>query len=141
LIYELTNRFLWVFKSTGKKQTDASTITEESEFDLESENFILCRNCGNKITSPELIIAVHGMHKHTFTNPAGIAYQIGCFSDADGCMIYGDPTRDYTWFKGFSWSLGLCSNCFTHLGWFYKSEDKSFFGLILDRLKDTTKTH
>ncbi len=131
------NRRLWTLKSAGEKPVTGVRIKAEKKFGLKEEHFIICRNCGNTITTPQYIIAVNEQHIHMFTNPVGITYQIGCFSSADGCIDHGDLTLDHTWFEGFSWNFAICSNCLIHLGWFYQSGNESFFGLILDRLVDT----
>jgi filamentous hemagglutinin family protein len=109
---------------------------------LEKEkNAILCRSCKNKISSIDEMIEVNGHHRHAFKNPVGIIYQIGCYLNAKGCLVLGNPTDEYTWFPGFQWSLALCSQCFSHLGWFFQSSSDSFFGLILENLVDDSTTH
>ena len=95
---------------------------------------IRCSSCKNVITSVESVISVAGQHRHTFKNPAGIYYEIGCFSSAKGCFNMGEPTLEYTWFPGYNWCYSVCSRCFIHLGWFYQSGDSHFYGLILNRL-------
>jgi hypothetical protein len=52
--------------------------------------------------------------------------------------MYGEPTAEHSWFKDFTWSFTICSNCLVHLGWFYLGGSESFFGLIVDRLVDAT---
>lgn len=125
-------------KKAEGSQDSKIRIKTEKKFGLPEESLILCRNCGNTITFPEHIISVNGQHQHTFTNPAGITYEIGCFSSAEGCIMYGEPTAEHSWFKDFTWSFTICSNCLVHLGWFYLSGSESFFGLIVDRLVDAT---
>ncbi len=135
------NNYMWTLKSSDKKPGVKVRIKTEKKFGLEEERSILCANCGNTITHPQSIITVDGHHTYSFTNPAGITYEIGCFSSADGCIVHDEPTLDHTWFEGFSWSFCICSSCLTHLGWFYQSGNENFFGLILDRLIESTKTH
>ena len=78
---------------------------------------------------------VEGRHEHTFVNPSGITFHIGCFASAKGCRVEGNPTREFTWFPGFDWSFALYRNCGIHLGWYYDSQDADgFFGLVLARL-------
>ncbi|HPC42688.1 MAG TPA: cereblon family protein [Spirochaetota bacterium] len=95
---------------------------------------ILCKTCGNPITSDEAGIAMNGSHEHTFMNPRGMVFRIGCFSKAAGCFIVGSPTDEYTWFPGFAWCCVICARCQSHLGWHYRSGGSGFFGLILDQL-------
>lgn len=95
---------------------------------------ILCKTCGNPITSDEAGIAMDGSHEHTFMNPRGVVFRIGCFARAAGCYIVGPPTDEYTWFPGFVWCYVICAGCQSHLGWHYQSGESVFFGLILDQL-------
>ncbi|HLP59717.1 MAG TPA: cereblon family protein [Candidatus Deferrimicrobium sp.] len=104
------------------------------------KEFLLCRNCSHIITSLDFKVEIDGRYMHTFKNPAGVVYTIGCFSKAVGCFNLGEPTQEYTWFPGFAWSYANCFNCFTHLGWFYRSAQNSFYGLILDHLTTGTRT-
>ena len=113
-----------------------SVIDEETEKKiLEDEEFILCRQCMHVITSPSERIVVEGSHKHTFANPHGIVFEIGCFGAVIGCGYAGAPTDEFTWFKGFSWRVAVCIRCLSHLGWLFTSSGfESFHGLILDKL-------
>lgn len=96
---------------------------------------ILCRQCRHAVTTTAEIIEKHGSHAHTFANPDGILFEIGCFRNAPGCGYLGSPTEEWSWFKGFRWKIALCSQCLTHLGWMYVSgEGEWFHGLILNRL-------
>jgi hypothetical protein len=97
---------------------------------------IRCKSCGNTITSVDALISVAGQHHHSFTNPAGIHYTIGCFSTARGCLNMGEPTSEFTWFPGYTWCYSVCSKCYNHIGWFYQSGESTFYGLILNRLTD-----
>jgi hypothetical protein len=132
---------LRTLKSSEKKPSLKATVKTEKKFGLQEGNYVLCSNCGNIITRPEHIVAVNGHCQHTFTNPAGFVYDIVCFSSASGCIAHGDFTLEHTWFQGFSWCYTLCANCLVHLGWFYQNAEENFFGLILDRIVETTKTH
>ena len=108
---------------------------------MEERTPIFCRRCRNEITVVEYTTVVNGRHDHTFTNPTGIAFHIGCFSDAYGCVVHGVPTNEFTWFPGYSWCFSTCANCFAHLGWFYQSDGSAFFGLILDNLARDVRIH
>lgn len=107
--------------------------TEEKEPDI--DKYILCRQCRRIITTPAERIEMQGAHQHTFANPHGIVYQIGCFRSATGCGYGGQPTDEFSWFKGFSWRVAVCGSCLFHLGWLFISPGgKSFNGLIIDHL-------
>ena len=130
----------WKLKKSHSSdlRVDLLNLADKQRDETDEENFLICKICSHIITSQSSIISIYGHHTHIFSNPQGIVYEIGCFSFAQGCRNVSTPTLDYTWFPGFSWSIAICANCQTHLGWFYQSQDSSFFGLILDSLTDTS---
>jgi hypothetical protein len=95
---------------------------------------LLCATCRHVVTDQRQRIAVQGGHEHTFANPHGITYRIGCFRDAHGCAVVGEALAEFTWFPGYAWRVGLCTNCQTHLGWRFESRQDYFHGLVLNRL-------
>ena len=123
--------------STDNKTKEIQKVLEEQERNEKEERAILCRACDNKICPLSSGIEVNGRHRHTFYNPEGIIYHIGCFASAPGCIMQGRPTLQFTWFPGFSWIFALCSNCYIHLGWHYRSGGgENFYGLILNKLTE-----
>ncbi len=132
-----TSRFIDVVRLREADDTDIAHIVDIDE-DLDDtdrdEEKIICKSCGNLITFKGCIIEINGKHEHTHYNPEGVIYNIGCFSSARGCTTTGQPTLEYTWFAGYAWSLSLCANCHIHLGWHFQSGEKSFFGLIMNKL-------
>ncbi|MFC1516862.1 cereblon family protein [Thermodesulfobacteriota bacterium] len=120
--------------------TENAAKDEASEKESDEEKFLLCRQCHQIITSPAERTVVQGSHQHTFANPHGIVYEIGCFRNVIGCGYAGPATDEFTWFSGFSWRVALCTLCLTHLGWrFVSPGGEGFSGLILDRLIDSEK--
>ena len=95
---------------------------------------ILCRNCRFPVTRSSDRIEVAAAHRHTFANPNGYLFEIGCFREAEGCATSGRRTDEFTWFKGYSWQIVICRNCRAHLGWLFQSSVDRFYGLILDHL-------
>jgi len=77
---------------------------------------------------------MEGAFRHTFANPHGYLFEIGCFGDAWGCAPASPPSSEFSWFKGYLWKIGVCRGCSTHLGWVFLSDVHRFFGLILDKL-------
>ncbi len=99
------------------------------------EVYILCRACRHPIARPADRIRVQGRHQHTFANPHGIVYEIGCFHSAPGCGAIGPASDEFAWFPGHRWRVCICAACLSHLGWlFAASGGLTFHGLILDRL-------
>ncbi|MEA3437413.1 MAG: cereblon family protein [Thermodesulfobacteriota bacterium] len=107
--------------------------TEEKEPDV--DKYILCRQCRRIITTSAERIEIQGAHQHTFANPHGSVYQIGCFRSASGCGYAGQASDEFSWFTGYSWRIAVCGSCLFHLGWLFISPgSQSFNGLILDHL-------
>lgn len=112
------------------------TVEEKEKQSAEPLDGIVCRACGTVVTSRNEKIVVGGSHAHTFFNPAGIVFELGCFRRAPGCRNVGEPTSEFTWFAGYLWRFALCSGCRAHLGWFFEGGDNTFYGLILPHLQE-----
>jgi hypothetical protein len=126
-------------RSPREKQNDemlgSLVESEAEEKESDDEEYILCRQCMHVITSSAERITVQGLHRHTFANPHGIVFEIGCFRSSIGCGYAGPASDEFAWFQGFSWRVAVCVGCLTHLGWLFTSTGyESFHGLILDRL-------
>lgn len=96
---------------------------------------LLCRACGNVVTSTSARIEVEGAHEHTKRNPAGFEFHIGCFRAAPGCVDRGDACAEHTWFAGHAWRFALCRRCGGHLGWGFVGAGDGFYGLVVARLR------
>jgi hypothetical protein len=104
---------------------------------VQEEPFILCRDCLHPITRPSDRVSIEGRHAHTFANPHGIVFEIGCFRRAPGCGAIGPASSDFTWFAGHRWRVCICAACLVHLGWvFLPAVGDVFYGLILERLRE-----
>ena len=113
---------------------------EAAERSPEEEEYIICRQCRQAITRPVERMAMQGSHQHTFANPHGIVFEIGCFKDVIGCGYAGAATDEFSWFTGYSWRLCFCSMCLTHLGWLFSSNAAdAFHALILERILEPDK--
>lgn len=114
-----------------RHQDDAADAGEDRE-----PSGLYCRACGLRITGQDRRIAVNGSHAHTFFNPAGRVFEVGCFSQAPGCLVSPEASLDFTWFAGYAWRPAVCSGCAVHLGWLFEKGDAEFFSLILPSLTD-----
>lgn len=120
-------------EASGKPGESAQNDPDEAIHDGSQK--ILCRECGHVITRLSERTEAAGGHEHTFANPAGILFQIGCFKHAEGCGYVGSATAEWSWFPGYLWRVAVCAKCFTHIGWYYLGEGRqSFHGLIFSRL-------
>jgi len=108
-------------------ETDHKISTE-----LKADDW-LCAACNKKITTDKNRFEYKNQSEFQFVNPAGYNFNIITFSDAEGCKEIGEPTLEFTWFAGHSWSYAVCSRCSNHLGWRYRGK-YSFYGLIRTRL-------
>ena len=113
-----------------------TTTKDKEETDKEAQRGLLCRLCHLLITTTKERVEKDGTHLHTFFNPAGIVYEIGCFRNAPGCIPFGAASREFPWFSGYSWQVVYCRGCQQHLGWRFSGEDQ-FFGLIVNKLAET----
>ena len=96
---------------------------------------IVCSQCHHEVTDRSHRTRRAGEHEHTFANPHGFFYTIGCFADAPGCEVSGAPSDEFSWFAGYLWQITACSGCKTHLGWHFTcGPNDAFYGLILNRL-------
>jgi len=123
-------------ESTGEEWL-AELLADRREVEPQEERSLYCFVCGEIVTRIDQRLSIQGDHRHTFTNPGGYIYEIGCFRDAEGCGETGEFTEEYTWFTGYAWRYAYCGSCRVHLGWAYEGAGESparFFGLILNRL-------
>ena len=112
------------------QQVPDGDIVEE-----ENDESLYCFICGLRITSATRRTEAAGSHIHTFTNPGGFTFTIGCFREAKGCRETGSYSEQFTWFPNTAWCYLQCSSCGIHLGWSYRHRgERHFFGLILKRL-------
>ena len=122
------------------KDPDVSTLDPKLKAIVESKeeedkDFIFCAQCSNVVSRASERIEVGGSHAHHLTNPHGFAFHVGCFANALGCDISGQPEAADTWFMGYRWRIATCASCHAHLGWYFASESHYFYGLILDRIQ------
>lgn len=134
IIYSISPLPHYLYTEDGGKKDKRETEQKEKKKSKKKRK-LLCKHCEHIISSPEYRMNFQGVFDHTFLNPSGQMFQIGCFRKADGCVVLGEVSSEWTWFQGFQWQVALCGQCLNHLGWFYHSEtDSPFFGLILDAL-------
>ncbi len=95
-----------------------------------------CARCRRLITEGTERLSMNGSHAHTVFNPAGIIFEILCFSEAPGVIATGESSGEFTWFRNYVWRLVLCLGCEAHLGWQFSGAGTPpvFYGLIANRL-------
>ena len=66
-----------------------SSIEDQIKEETVDKNWqILCAECSQAITDDSERIEVNGAYEHTFVNPGGIIFQIGCFANISGTILY-----------------------------------------------------
>lgn len=116
-----------------KPEQDSGSETET--FSPEDDR-ILCARCQAEITRRCWQVVRGGQLSHMFLNPAGHAFEVICFSQAQGVQPVGAAILEATWFSGYTWRVSVCAHCSQHIGWLYEavSGTDAFFGLIRPRL-------
>jgi hypothetical protein len=122
-------------EAAGQERHQLPGPGEQDEEESEKYPVLLCRACGHVITSDDQRVQVAGSHQHTFFNPVGIVYELGCFANAVGCHAQGEASSEFAWFSGYLWRIALCARCGSHLGWRFESAETRFYGLILSMLQ------
>ena len=104
-----------------------------------SDRDLVCAQCGALICRHRDRLTIEGRHCWDKVNPAGIHFRILCFAAAPGCIPVGEPVTEFSWFRGYAWSVAICAACSIHLGWLFSSETatEGFFGLIEDALRES----
>ena len=101
---------------------------------IEPQKPICCKNCGQVVARrSDKGASVEG-EEHTFRNPAGYSFHVLVFSRTQGCKDVGPSVSRDSWFPGYAWQITLCESCESHLGWFFRGKEGSFYGLIVTRL-------
>lgn len=94
-----------------------------------------CAVCGHRLTERGYRTERGGAHEHTFVNPGGFAFQIGCFVAAPGCAYTGATSTELSWFPGWTWQIAICARCRVHVGWIFRCAGEQFHGLITAALR------
>lgn len=122
-----------VLEAEGSTQRTKEALHEEEK--PGHGKAVRCAYCKSVITYQGNAESIQGRHIHSFVNPAGYEFTIGCYRRA-WCRIMGLPMLEWSWFNGHTWQYAMCPQCQEHLGWFYHTvhDNNAFYGLILDRL-------
>lgn len=128
--------FCKAFRGDRKESSSRPIVASNRETAAELPEALYCKGCGRAVTAKDQAITVQSSFRHTFFNPAGIVFELGCYRQAPGCNPAGPPSTEFSWFAGYSWRLALCSGCQAHLGWCFESALARFWGLILNKLTE-----
>jgi hypothetical protein len=121
-------------RDSGHRGAPREDATPASDDATAVERAIRCAQCGHALARERDRIEADGAHTHTFVNPSGEEYRIGCYRDASGCVGFGETESFWSWFPGRAWRVSLCGACAAHVGWSFHAGESVFWGLILDRV-------
>ncbi|XP_076254552.1 E3 ubiquitin ligase component cereblon isoform X2 [Rhynchophorus ferrugineus] len=98
-----------------------------------------CDNCNALITDPSkvFVMSKDGTQSN-YVNPGGHVYETVTVLSAINFQLVGDPSRQFSWFPGYAWTIIQCIYCNKHLGWKFTSNNlspKEFFGLAKSGFK------
>jgi hypothetical protein len=124
----------WALRGRGDAPAEAATTRPEPQKVSEEPPELVCVRCREPITNDAEWLEVGGAREHTFVNPHGFCYRIGCFANARALEAAGGWSDEWSWFPPCAWQVQHCGRCGEHLGWLFRGPDRRFFGLILDRL-------
>jgi hypothetical protein len=125
-----------LLQRTSDRPADAGKPEKRDAPRDDTGRVLVCAACLGAVTTTGARIEMSGSHAHTFSNPSGIVFHIGCFAVAPGGGEASEPTTYHSWFPGYAWQIVVCRACHEHLGWLFRSRDSRFYGLILDRLTE-----
>lgn len=100
---------------------------------------IRCLHCDEIITTPDKVISMskEGIQSN-YVNPGGHVFETLTVSDASNFQLYGHPSKMFSWFPGYAWTIIQCKKCSNHLGWRFTSNTlnpKCFYGLAKSSFK------
>lgn len=106
---------------------------------LKLGRFMCCENCQANITDPTKVFAMSkdGIQSN-YVNPGGHVYETVTVLSATNFQLVGHPSRQFSWFPGYAWTIMQCTNCNNHLGWKFTSSNltpKEFYGLAKSGFK------
>ncbi|MCB1140917.1 MAG: hypothetical protein H7A24_06805 [Leptospiraceae bacterium] len=136
--HEEVKEFMNSLLEISKEDLTDSQLEYElfNEMDI-FERPVVCASCNTMISDVKFLLSLEGRSLHHFINPSGLRFSFYTFYYTKNTFEYGEPTEEHTWFSGYRWSFLLCEVCQSHLGWYYRNSDDSFFGLVDEKIKFT----
>ncbi|KAJ8956095.1 hypothetical protein NQ318_016548 [Aromia moschata] len=104
-----------------------------------TERKMCCDSCGTEITDPSKVFAMSkdGIQSN-YVNPGGHVYETVTVMNAQNFQLVGNPSKQFSWFPGYAWTIMQCKSCNNHLGWRFTStmlRPSCFYGLAKSGFK------
>ncbi|KAL3270849.1 hypothetical protein HHI36_021367 [Cryptolaemus montrouzieri] len=115
-----------------KQRTVIARLRLEMQY-LRNNRLIICHNCTQLIGEQQhvIVLSKDGI-QNNYVNPGGNVYETITLSEAKNFMLIGRPSKQFSWFPGYAWTIMQCKHCKLHLGWMFTSSTLSpgvFYGL------------
>ncbi|XP_062206826.1 uncharacterized protein LOC133908712 [Phragmites australis] len=111
---------------------------------LKAFNIIRCRNCLTLIARRSDMVSNDGPIG-TNIKQRGCAKEMITVCNATGLALRGDPSKVYSWFPGYAWTIALCAACESNMGWLFRADKKnmdpkSFWVIRTSQISDDTQS-
>ncbi|KAK9875993.1 hypothetical protein WA026_011094 [Henosepilachna vigintioctopunctata] len=115
-----------------KQRTVIARLRLEMQY-LKDNRWILCHSCSLPVGEQQHIIALSkdGI-QNNYVNPGGYVYETITVIEVKNYMLVGRPSKQFSWFPGYAWTIMQCRQCKVHLGWKFTSNSLTpnvFYGL------------
>ncbi|MEW5852108.1 MAG: cereblon family protein [Myxococcota bacterium] len=118
---------------------DAAQPTADVTGKPEDTSYV-CARCGAFLARRSDQLTVDGKTLHERVNPVGFPHRFMTLTRCEAASPIDEPTTDFTWFEGCAWQVVLCAGCRVHLGWHFQGEGRSFWGVLVERMKEVSAT-
>ncbi|XP_022651845.1 protein cereblon-like isoform X2 [Varroa destructor] len=79
---------------------------------------ICCKGCHEVISSKAYIISMsRSGAQGTFVNRVGYVHNLLTVGQIRRIIYQGARDESFSWYPGYAWTIGNCSECHRHLGW------------------------
>ncbi|GJQ80658.1 hypothetical protein Trydic_g9242 [Trypoxylus dichotomus] len=131
--------FVQNYQLTHEERLDilkCPSVLERLRLELRYMNMkrsLICGRCSIEIANQSDVFAMsrEGVQSN-YCNPGGQVYETITVSEAKNYITAGEPSKQFTWFPGYAWTIIQCKCCASHLGWLFTSSNhhpQRFFGL------------
>ncbi|CAO1945943.1 unnamed protein product [Urochloa humidicola] len=109
---------------------------------LKAFNIIRCRNCLTSVARRSdvvMLFSADAIGSHSFVKDMITVHT------ATGLGLRGDPSKVYSWFPGYTWTVALCYACESNIGWLFIADKKnlnpkSFWAIRTSQVSDDTQS-
>uniref|UniRef100_A0ACD5W3E1 Uncharacterized protein n=1 Tax=Avena sativa TaxID=4498 RepID=A0ACD5W3E1_AVESA len=113
---------------------------------LKAFNLIRCKNCLALIARrSDKVVMSSDDPVGAYVKPYDSAQEVIAVHNASGLALHGNPSKDHSWFPGYTWTIALCAACESNIGWLFRADKrnllpKSFWGIRSSRISDDTQS-